>query len=183
MRLQGNAPVGGKINAEMASERQISVSRLATRSAQQDELLASLRATVEALTTCVERLHELIEKVSAAIPVEDPVAGIEEPRRDRRTRISYGGGPSPLAPREVPREAQSAGDHWPSDQWSSESAPATAGRHSAAGRAQQTPESHSRALVVATELAHLGYTPEEIAERLRARWGEPAAEILRDVLE
>jgi hypothetical protein len=167
----------------MASERPASVSRLTTRSAQQDELLASLRATVEALTTCVERLHELIEKVSAAIPTADRVAANEEPRRDRRTLISYGGGPSPLAPREAHREAQLPGDQWPNDQWASENAPAVSGRHTATGRAQQTPESHSRALVVATELAHLGYTPEEIAERLRARWGEPAAQILRDVLE
>jgi hypothetical protein len=38
-------------------------------------------------------------------------------------------------------------------------------------------------LMMATELAHLGYSREEIGERLTERWGERAAAILRDALD
>ena len=37
--------------------------------------------------------------------------------------------------------------------------------------------------MAATEMAHLGYSREEIAERLRARWGDRAAAILREALD
>lgn len=61
--------------------------------------------------------------------------------------------------------------------------PGTVGEDRPAPAPKPRAQPGTPARMAATELAHQGYSPEEIAERMHRRWGKEAAEILRDVME
>jgi hypothetical protein len=137
----------------METERPGSAGLRNDQRAQQQALLTSLHAAVDALAVCVERLHELIEQVNA-------MGAPDEPPPRVRPRISYGGGPSALAVIEA-RPAPPS----PEVEEPTQALPSTS------------------ALMAAAEMAHRGYSRGEIAERLHERWGGRAAGILHDVME
>lgn len=160
----------------MGTGRHISAGSIARAQEQQQEVLLSLHAAVEALTACVDRIHELIERVNEM--QEDGLRPI--PDRSRRTRITYGGGPSTLAPREAHEAEATVPDPVPAEAARREVR--TAGTLTRE-KPNHKPQTEGRALLIAAEMAHQGYSREEIAQRLRERWGEKAVAILRDVLE
>lgn len=132
--------------------------------AEQDVLLAA-RSTLDALSISIDRIRELITRLNAMLD-----EGMLQPGPERRTHISYGGGPSPLV-RDLP--------HPPAT-----SAPAAVDEEPGqpAAPERQAPVS-TRELIVVSELAQAGYSRQEIAERLRAQWGEQAAAVLREALD
>jgi hypothetical protein len=152
--------------------------------ARQQELLRSLRAAVETLGLSVERIEALISRFDGQL---NPA--VEPPRSRPSTQISYGGGASVIGPqkpdsftdaRETPnRHLHATG---PRGSLGFRDRPLTGARRPVKTVGNQeipgTP-----ALMMATELAHLGYSREEIGERLTERWGERAAAILRDALD
>jgi hypothetical protein len=166
---------------------------------QHQALVASLHAAVEALTTCVESIYDLIEHVDAIANPED--THVER----RRARVSYGGGLSPLASRgygdyatgrlsaaSAAAIADAAGigqlDHrlgLPDDpgELDEPAGPTAPADDFPTGNRPVTARPGAPALMAAADLAHRGYSREEIAERLHDRWGEAAGPLLRELME
>ncbi len=139
----------------------------------QQELLRSLRVAADALTVCVERIEDLIGQVDRHLAGDEPRASVHP------ARVSFGGGPSVIGSSERPdggREDRRASGPGPTG--SGERRRGVERRAGGERLGAGAPE-----LMAATELAHLGYSREEIAERLRARWGDRAAAILREALD
>ncbi len=159
----------------------------------QRELLHALRTAADTLTACVGRIEELIERVDRQMIAEPPA-----PAR-RPARVSFGGGSSvigsgdPRATTDSPRgmtdslrgmaerprgsEERRRGDRRAGIEERRMESEREIPRYT------ERPAPGTPALMAATEMAHLGYSREEIAERLRARWGDRAAAILREALD
>jgi hypothetical protein len=166
----------------------------------QQELLRSLRAAVDTLNLCVDRIEALISRVDGqeGAPAEPPVT--RPP-----AQISYGGGASLIGSREPgslngERESATGARRWssPGTLGFRDSLLGSADRRRAERKERQIAFEEHRAglgepdesrtpgtpaLMMATELAHLGYSRKEIGERLTERWGESAAAILRAALD
>ncbi len=150
----------------------------------QRELLRSLRAAVDTLTVCVERIEDLIERADRQVSA-DP----ETPARHQPAQVSFGGGSSVIGSspsRGVLDEVTGADDRRRGLERRTDRADRADRRLDTERRMPRRGESGdpgTPALMAATEMAHLGYSREEIAERLRARWGDRAAAILREALD
>jgi hypothetical protein len=162
----------------------------------QQELLGSLHAAVDTLSACLQQIEDLMHQVERHL--SEPG---ETPAVHARAHVSYGGGPSVIGSRDPLgelREHTSA----PQDPGSGrhDSLLGSGDRRRGLERRADIEERRlvgerrmprqgerlrpgTSALMAATELAHLGYTREEIAARLRERWGDRAAAILREALD
>lgn len=182
--------------------------------AEPDVLLAA-RSALDSLSVCVEHIQALIDELrwlledgtlhaGAARPgTEPPAADVAAPARETsdpaRLRVSYGGGPSLLAPEAVrpaaDRELAAVGATRGVTVTRGVTAtravtatregappPATTAPAASAPPAASGPRVTARELIIVSELAHAGFSREQIAERLRAEWGEQAAAVLREAL-
>ncbi|WP_249010437.1 hypothetical protein [Conexibacter sp. DBS9H8] len=164
-------------------------------SAARAALLASLRAAIDALLVCADHLEAMIEQTDRLLGAHRPSAPVPP-----LSEISHGGGPSPLladgpGPERVDQPAPDLGVRIPGRPPLSPTgaasppaipaAPATATATGPAVDPTGLPAevSASSALLVAVDLAHRGYSREEISERLNERWGSRAAELLRRVMD
>jgi hypothetical protein len=154
----------------------------------QQELLRSLHAAVDTLSLCVDRIQDLILAVDRQLTV-----GGEPAAPQRPLEVSFGGGPSVIDARDSERAGESAigsDERRRSSERRAGIEERRAGIEERRGdvarrapRRNEAPAPGTPALMAATEMAHLGYSREEIAERLRARWGDRAAAILREALD
>lgn len=127
-------------------------------------MLLAARGALESLSGSVERIQQLIVRLRSLL--DDGVLGNSE---RPRARVRDGGGPSPLLPlgSEATRSMAPQAPTVPAQ------GPPVA---------PPPPRVTARELIVVSELAHAGYSRQEIAERLRAQWGDQAAVVLREAL-
>lgn len=137
---------------------------MGTPMSRETEVRALLREALDELRLHIARIRDLVDKVELIV---DGAALETDPPSERRARIRYGGGPSPLAPAAHSALAGST----PSRPERQPSLPTG------------TPSASTRELIIVSELAQAGYSREEIATRLWAQWGAQAAAVLRGAME
>ncbi len=142
-------------------------------------MLLAARSALDSLSVSMERIQELIIRLQSLLD-DGVLANSGRPR----ARGSYGGGPSPLAPRRAGATRGIAEPTQPNG-WPARdpvSGPVETPPAPTAPTAPAAPRVTARELIVVSELAHAGYSRREIAERLRAQWGDQAAIVLREAL-
>jgi hypothetical protein len=177
----------------------------------QHELLSSLHAAIDTLNVCLARIEDLIHQVDrrAATSAEprDTTGGARvsfgggasvirpgENFDDGPRKSSGSGGGSPGSGEGsirggegmpgFPDHPSGTGDRRPGVERRSGDRERRLDAERRVPRPSAGPGHPGMpALMAATEMAHLGYSRDEIAARLRARWGDRAAAILREALD
>jgi hypothetical protein len=193
----GHGPAGPNPSPEERQEELLATLRVA---------VDSLSMCVRELDRLIERAATIIAANQSGAGASVPTPGARVPeavpsgRSSPYTRVSFGGGPgvlgepdrlSPPPPLEPPRQPSArpgrmTGAAEPGERWRAREALRDfdlSGAPSAPMLADvEAPPPSTQELMAVSELAHLGYSREEIARRIHARWGSRAAAILREAL-
>lgn len=146
------------------------------------ELVSELRWIADTLHLCAGRLQTLVDRLAA-----HPAAAADL-KRAPQARVSFGGGESVISDPDARRHDDVVDPAHPRE---AATAPALVpalgerlGRLDAerVARGRDTRVRRHELLTV-TELVHLGYTREDIGQRLRARWGDRTSSILAEAFD